>query len=34
MWKRRKINLHLTQETCNSHRTEQPQEQTKKHNLV
>ena len=27
MWKRRKINLHLTQETCNSHRTEQPQEQ-------
>ena len=31
---RRKVNVHRTQETCNSHHTEQPQEQAKKYNLV
>ena len=31
---RRKVNVRWTQETCNSHHTEQPQEQAKKHNLV
>ena len=31
---RRNTNLHRTQETSSSHHTEQPQEQTKKRNLV